>query len=565
MGFARLGGRAVGVVANQPKVKGGVLMVDSSDKAARFISLCNAFNIPLVYLADVPGFMVGSKVERAGIIRHGAKMVFATSQATVPKICVVVRKCYGAGLYAMCGPAFEPDAALALPQGQVAIMGPEPAVNAVYYNKIMELPEAERAAYVQQKRDEYAQDVDIYKLASEMLVDGIVGRLRAARRADQAAGLRRVQAARVPAAPQSRPARLRRRVGVRGPPHGLADPGAPLPHHRPGARPRGGGPGGAGPRRVVVSRRRAWRWGCVAGGRRRALRTLLFPPLLAAALLVAALWKVAHRRHPPRRPRRLPRRPRGPRRRAAARHHARQPHRRVRRRRPHPRCLLLASPRWPRSAAPSAVRVLVLAPVVGRVAPLLAGAWLAPATPGQGLGAAFAAGLSRGAGPAHVVAVWRPRRAGCSGIGGVAVAAAAWSAGAARGRVRGAPARRAHRGRAGRRRGGGRARSPARRGGGRPTGAGSERHHRLPGPPRQRGRRRDPPLHRPSRRAPLAARRRAARRAVAPARVRRLRRDLLQRSRAHAAQRRDPGRAPRAHPRPGPGAPRVRDGASGTG
>jgi methylmalonyl-CoA decarboxylase subunit alpha len=174
VGLARLDGRAIGIVANQPKVKGGVLMVDSSDKAARFINLCNAFNIPLVYLADVSGFMVGSKVERAGIIRHGAKMVFATSQATVPKICVVVRKCYGAGLYAMCGPAFEPDAALALPQGQVAIMGPEPAVNAVYYNKIMELPEAERAAYVKQKRDEYAEDVDIYRLASEMLVDGIV-------------------------------------------------------------------------------------------------------------------------------------------------------------------------------------------------------------------------------------------------------------------------------------------------------------------------------------------------------------------------------------------------------
>jgi acetyl-CoA carboxylase carboxyltransferase component len=174
VGFARLGGRAVGLVANQPKVKGGVLMVDSSDKAARFINLCNAFNVPLIYLADVSGFMVGSKVERAGIIRHGAKMVFATSQATVPKICVVVRKCYGAGLYAMCGPAFEPDAALSLPQGQIAIMGPEPAVNAVYYNRIMELPEAERAAYVKAKRDEYAQDVDVYKLASEMLVDGIV-------------------------------------------------------------------------------------------------------------------------------------------------------------------------------------------------------------------------------------------------------------------------------------------------------------------------------------------------------------------------------------------------------
>jgi acetyl-CoA carboxylase carboxyltransferase component len=173
-GFARIGGRVAGIVANQPKVKGGVLMVDSADKGARFIWLCNAYNIPLVYLADVSGFMVGAKVERAGIIRHGAKMVFATSQATVPKISVVVRKCYGAGLYAMCGPAFEPDAALSLPQGQVAIMGPEPAVNAVYYNKIMDLPEAERAAYIREKRDEYLQDVDIYKLASEMLVDGII-------------------------------------------------------------------------------------------------------------------------------------------------------------------------------------------------------------------------------------------------------------------------------------------------------------------------------------------------------------------------------------------------------
>src|SRR3989449_11399790 len=104
--------------------------------------------------------MVGSKVERAGIIRHGAKMIFATAQATVPKISVIVRKCYGAGLYAMCGPAFEPDAAIALPQGQIAIMGPEPAINAVYYNKIMELPEAQRAEHVRQKRAQYARHVD---------------------------------------------------------------------------------------------------------------------------------------------------------------------------------------------------------------------------------------------------------------------------------------------------------------------------------------------------------------------------------------------------------------------
>jgi acetyl-CoA carboxylase carboxyltransferase component len=173
-GLARIGGRPVGIVANQPKVKGGVLFVDSADKAARFIWLCNAFNIPLVYLADVAGFMVGTKVEREGIIRHGAKMVFATSQATVPKISVIVRKCYGAGLYAMCGPAFEPDATVALPQGQIAIMGPEPAVNAVHYNRIMELPAEERPAFVQAKREEYARDVDVYKLASEMLVDDVV-------------------------------------------------------------------------------------------------------------------------------------------------------------------------------------------------------------------------------------------------------------------------------------------------------------------------------------------------------------------------------------------------------
>jgi acetyl-CoA carboxylase carboxyltransferase component len=174
VGLARIDGRAVGIVANQPRVKGGVLFPDSSDKAAKFIWLCNAYNIPLVYLADVAGFMVGTKVERAGIIRHGAKMVFATSQATVPKISVIVRKCYGAGLYAMCGQAFEPDAVMALPQGQIAIMGPEPAVNAVYYNRIMELPEGERAAFVQGKREEYARDVDTFKLASEMLIDGIV-------------------------------------------------------------------------------------------------------------------------------------------------------------------------------------------------------------------------------------------------------------------------------------------------------------------------------------------------------------------------------------------------------
>jgi methylmalonyl-CoA decarboxylase subunit alpha len=173
-GFAKIGGRAVGILANQPRVKGGVLFVDSADKSARFIWLCNAFNIPLLFLADVPGFMIGTKVERAGIIRAGAKMISAVSSADVPKISVVIRKAYGAGLYAMCGPAFEPDACLALPNACIAVMGPEAAINAVYYNKIMELPEAERQAFIEEKRAEYREDVDIYRLASEMIVDGIV-------------------------------------------------------------------------------------------------------------------------------------------------------------------------------------------------------------------------------------------------------------------------------------------------------------------------------------------------------------------------------------------------------
>jgi acetyl-CoA carboxylase carboxyltransferase component len=173
-GLARLDGRVVGVVANQPKQKGGVLFVDSADKAARFIWMCDAFEIPILFLCDVPGFMIGSKVEKEGIIRHGAKMIAAMSEATVPRICVVVRKAYGAGLYAMSGPGFEPDVTLALPQASIAVMGAEAAVNAVYYNKIMALPEAERPAFVEKLRAEYRQDIDLHKLASALVVDAIV-------------------------------------------------------------------------------------------------------------------------------------------------------------------------------------------------------------------------------------------------------------------------------------------------------------------------------------------------------------------------------------------------------
>jgi methylmalonyl-CoA decarboxylase subunit alpha len=175
VGFGRLDGRAVGVVANNPMFKGGVLFVDSADKAARFIQLCDAFNVPLLFLSDVPGFMVGTAVERQGIIRHGAKMITAVSEATVPKICVVVRKAYGAGLYAMAGPGFDPEATIALPTAKIAVMGAEAAVNAVYYNKIMAIEdEREREAYIEKLRAEYEEDIDIVRLAGELVVDAIV-------------------------------------------------------------------------------------------------------------------------------------------------------------------------------------------------------------------------------------------------------------------------------------------------------------------------------------------------------------------------------------------------------
>jgi acetyl-CoA carboxylase carboxyltransferase component len=174
-GFGRLDGRPVGVVANNSAVRGGVLFSDSADKAARFIWWCDAFNVPLVYLADVPGFMIGSEVERQGIIRHGARMITAVSEATVPQVSVVLRKAYGAGLYAMAGPGFGPDACLALPTARIAVMGPEAAVNAVYANKIDAIDDpVERAAFVGARRAEYEADVDLLRLASDLVIDAIV-------------------------------------------------------------------------------------------------------------------------------------------------------------------------------------------------------------------------------------------------------------------------------------------------------------------------------------------------------------------------------------------------------
>lgn len=167
--LTRMGGRPVGVVANNSKVKGGVLFNDSSDKAARFIWMCNAFNIPLLFLQDISGYMIGSSVEKAGIIRHGAKLLSAVCEATVPRIAVMVRKAYGGGYLAMSGAPTQPDAMLALPTAMPALVGPEAAVNAMFFNQIAELPEADRAAYIAKKREEYGADIDVYSAAADSM------------------------------------------------------------------------------------------------------------------------------------------------------------------------------------------------------------------------------------------------------------------------------------------------------------------------------------------------------------------------------------------------------------
>jgi methylmalonyl-CoA decarboxylase subunit alpha len=170
--LARLGGHPVGVVASQPMVLGGALDVDAADKAARFIMLCDAFGIPLVFLQDVPGFMVGSKVERAGIIRHGAKMLYAVSEATVPKLTVVMRKAYGAGYFVMCGRAYEPDLIVAWPTAEISVMGPEGGTNIVYRKEIAAAadPDAERARRV----EGFRRLISPYIAAGAALIDDVI-------------------------------------------------------------------------------------------------------------------------------------------------------------------------------------------------------------------------------------------------------------------------------------------------------------------------------------------------------------------------------------------------------
>jgi len=170
--LARMGGRPVGIVANQPKQLGGILENDSADKAARFINLCDAFNIPLLFIQDVPGFMVGTKVEQAGIIRHGAKMLYAVSRATVPKVTVVIRKAYGAGYYVMCGKAYEPDLIVAWPSAEISVMGPEGAVNIIFRKQIeaSDDPDATRAQMIGGIRD----SIDPYIAAGNAVIDDVI-------------------------------------------------------------------------------------------------------------------------------------------------------------------------------------------------------------------------------------------------------------------------------------------------------------------------------------------------------------------------------------------------------
>ena len=170
--LARMGGRPVGIVASQPKQLGGILENDSADKAARFVNLCDAFGIPLLFLQDVPGFMVGTKVEEAGIIRHGAKMLYAVSRATVPKITVVVRKAYGAGYYVMCGKAYEPDLIVAWPTAEISVMGPEGAVNIIFRKQVeaADDPDAKRAELV----ESFRRIIDPYIAAGNDMIDDVI-------------------------------------------------------------------------------------------------------------------------------------------------------------------------------------------------------------------------------------------------------------------------------------------------------------------------------------------------------------------------------------------------------
>jgi len=173
-GLARIDGRPVGVVANQPAHNSGAIFPDSAEKGAGFVWTCDAYGIPLVYLCDTPGFMVGSRVEREGVLQKGRTLIYATSNAQVPKFCVITRKAYGAGIYAMCGPAFDPDATLALPSAEISVMGPKAATHALFGDRMEGMDPDERAAFVESMREEYDRRIDVREQAAKMQVDELL-------------------------------------------------------------------------------------------------------------------------------------------------------------------------------------------------------------------------------------------------------------------------------------------------------------------------------------------------------------------------------------------------------
>lgn len=173
--FARIDGRPVGVVANQPDVRSGAIFPDAAQKAAEFIWTCDAYEIPLLYLCDTPGFMAGSQVEKDGILEQGKKFIYATSSATVPQQTVVTRKAYGAGIYAMGGPAYDPESVIALPSGEIGIMGPEAAINAVYANELADIDDEQRRQEREAElREAYRNNIDVRRMASEVVIDEVV-------------------------------------------------------------------------------------------------------------------------------------------------------------------------------------------------------------------------------------------------------------------------------------------------------------------------------------------------------------------------------------------------------
>jgi len=173
-GFGRIDGWPVGFVANQPAKKSGAIFPDSAEKGAGFVWACDAFGIPLVYLCDTPGFMVGSAVEREGVLQKGRKFIYATSNAQVPKLCVITRKAYGAGIYAMAGPAFDPDATLALPSAEIAVMGPDAAIHALFADDLEGMEGDEREAFVADLREAYEERIDVRQQAAKMQVDELL-------------------------------------------------------------------------------------------------------------------------------------------------------------------------------------------------------------------------------------------------------------------------------------------------------------------------------------------------------------------------------------------------------